>query len=267
MGVNEQLSHFAQSAIYKGVVKHERFTPTRHAFDYTMYFFWLKLSELYPKVPKVNYFSVNQAALYQFKTQDYFPESRPRTPSELETCVRNKMVHLGAEKITGDIFFMGQIRALGIFFSPVNFYFHRPVNAESFDWMLAEVSNTPWNQRHYYLVDMHVQADADKKFHVSPFNPVDMIYRWQITQPSESFDMALSCIKETKHFTASMSLQREELTSQSMKRLLVKMPSTTLFSVIGIYWQALKLFLKRTPFYSHPGPVPSSVQENNNVSK
>ena len=149
----------------------------------------------------------------------------------------------------------------------MNFYFHRQANEDSFDYMLAEVSNTPWNQRHYYLVDMDKQHDTQKAFHVSPFNPIDMTYKWKVAQPAQRLDLALSCHQETRHFTASIGMEKQSLSQPALNRLMIRMPSTTLFSLMGIYWQALKLFIKRTPVYGHPGPVQPNVQENNNVTK
>lgn len=256
-----------ESCLFKGTVHHERRLPTQHAFDYQMYFFWLKLSEIESLSDSTRGFACNSIAPYQFRSRDYLTFAQPQSIDEMDSAIRKKMRELGAEKVDGDLFFMGQIRALGIFFSPVNFYFHRQHGDQDCNWMLAEVSNTPWNQRHYYLVNMSEQSDSQKAFHVSPFNPIDMQYKWQIAQPSDTFNMALSCYQQQRHFTASLALRKQPLNSRSMTKLILKMPSTTLFSVVGIYWQALKLFLKRTPVYSHPGTPNNSVQENNNVSK
>jgi DUF1365 family protein len=256
-----------ESSIYQGTVSHERVFPTRHKFDYSMYFFWLKLNEIEHAQSSIRYFSVNKKQWYQFLTTDYFKAEKPRSALALENAAKQKMSTLGAPALNGDIYFMGQIRALGIFFSPVNFYFHKNKQSNRFDWMLAEVSNTPWNERHYYLVNLLTQENSEKVFHVSPFNPMDMQYRWQIAQPGASFDLALSCIKEKRHFTASMSMKKLPLNSQQMRSLLFRMPSTTIRTLIGIYWQALKLFAKRTPIYGHPGPSTSTMKENNHVAK
>jgi len=253
-----------ESAIYQGDVVHQRFLPKHHKFTYSMFFFWLKLSEITDELNFVNYFSVNKRSLYQFKVSDYFPYKQPQTPQELASAVKAKMQDLGASDVSGEIYFFGQVRALGIFFSPVNFYFHKPTTSDECNWMLAEVSNTPWNERHYYLVDMYNQKDTDKQFHVSPFNPIDMQYKWQVGQPNNSFNLALSCYKSERHFTASLALKKHALSSKNMKRLVFKIPSTTLFSLIGIYWQALKLFIKRVPIYSHS---PVLKEDNHNVSK
>lgn len=146
---------------------------------------------------------------------------------------------------------LGQVRTLGIYFSPVNFYFLRNDDG-IFTHMLAEVSNTPWNERHYYLVDLDTQADTDKAFHVSPFNPMDMTYKWNIKPPEDAFVMTLDCHREDKEFRAGLNMKRISLNNHNLNRAIKRIPSMTIKTVVGIYWQALKLFLKRTPIYGHP---------------
>ena len=90
-----------------------------------------------------------------------------------------------------------RLRMFGIYFSPVNFYFLRD-ELGVFTHMMAEVSNTPWNERHYYLVDMDKQEDTQKEFHVSPFNPLDMTYKWNVGIPGEVFFMTLACHQKKK---------------------------------------------------------------------
>ena len=257
-----------ESAVYKGKVHHERVHPKRHAFDYTMGLFWLKLSELDELAAQSNYFAIDKFAPHCFRFSDYFVHEEINNTQDLTNAVKSKMTELGASaSLEGEFFFLGQLRSMGIFFSPVNFYFHRHSVSEKYDYMLAEVSNTPWNQRHYYLVDLASQKDTKKAFHVSPFNPIDMTYKWQVAQPGETLNLALSCYQENRHFTASLAMKKQEIDAKLLRNLTLRMPSTTLFSLMGIYWQALKLFIKRTPVYGHPGSVQSHVQENNNVSK
>ena len=237
-----------QSAIYTGDVYHQRFLPTQHRFSYRIYLFWLKLNELDAVTKDVKHFSSSSFALAQFKRSDYLGDSG----QPLEKSVLIKMSELNGETLSGEVFLLGQIRMLGLYFSPVNFYFLRQEDGH-YSHMLAEVSNTPWNERHCYLVDLKEQNSTEKAFHVSPFNPMDMTYHWNITYPGEQFSLSMDCVREKKEFTAGINMQRQPLNSASLAHVMKRTPSMTIKTVGGIYWQALKLWLKRTPLYSHPG--------------
>ncbi|MFT4938407.1 MAG: DUF1365 family protein [Paraglaciecola sp.] len=236
-----------QSAIYKGTVHHSRYVPKKHAFSYKIFLLWLDLDEI-PEVEKqVRGFSHSFWSPLRFKREDYLGD--PKLP--LKQSVLQKMSQLAGKSLDGQIFLLGQVRTFGLYFSPVNFYYLRHENGH-FSHLLAEVSNTPWDQRHCYLVDLDEQKDCAKMFHVSPFNPMDMQYKWQISQPEQKLTLTLSCYKDIKHFVASMNLIRQELNSSSLTRVLLTIPSMTVKTVLGIYWQALKLFLKRLPVYANP---------------
>lgn len=245
--IDGSAARVTESAIYQGKVHHKRFRPTQHAFNYDIYLFWLKLSEVEQLNDTVAGFSHSSFAKAQYKRNDYLPTS---PQPELETAVVAKMSDLAKQSLHGDVFLLGQLRNWGLYFSPVNFYFLR--SGDHFTHMLAEVSNTPWNERHYYLVDMQTQSDTPKAFHVSPFNPIDMTYRWRISQPEEKFQLTLDCVTEHKDFSAGINLTRQPLNSETLSAVTKKIPSMTLKTVVGIYWHALKLLLKRTPIYDHP---------------
>ncbi|BFT29767.1 DUF1365 domain-containing protein [Alteromonas sp. D210916BOD_24] len=240
-----------ESALYSGKVFHQRFKPTQHKFDYDIDLFWLKLTgnELTTLSQSLKYFSVNEKSRLRFKRSDYLGER------DMPLCqaVLEKMQTLsGQSALKGDVFMLGQLRTWGLYFSPVNFYYLRN-ECGIFTHMLAEVSNTPWNERHYYLVDLAVQAETPKAFHVSPFNPMDMTYQWHIQQPGKTLALAMDCVRDTKEFSAGIQLTRLTLCNANLSVALKRIPSMTIKTVAGIYWQALKLFLKKTPLYTHPG--------------
>ncbi len=236
-----------QSAIYKGRVFHSRFVPKKHAFNYQIFLMWLDLDELQLVETQVKGFSMHNWAPIRFKREDYFGD--PKQP--LQQAILEKMSELAGQNLTGKVFLLGQTRTFGLYFSPVNFYYLQRADG-SFSHLLAEVSNTPWDQRHCYLVDLDQQQDSAKAFHVSPFNPMDMQYKWKISQPQQRLTVSLSCHKDIKHFVANIDMQRIELNSSSLLNVLLSIPSMTIKTVFGIYWQALKLFIKGVPFYPNP---------------
>lgn len=239
-----------ESAIYKGKVYHQRFKPTQHKFDYDIYLFWLKLDadELETLSSQVTHFSAIDKARVCFKREDYLGDAS----ISLKQAVLERMTELNdGRALNGDVFILGQLRTWGLYFSPVNFYYLRNTDGK-YTHMLAEVSNTPWNERHHYLVNLDTQDDTPKAFHVSPFNPMDMTYKWSISQPSTRLSLAMDCVREDKEFSAGINLTKFTLDNANLSAALKRIPSMTIKTVAGIYWHALKLLLKRTPLYTHP---------------
>jgi len=228
---------------------HRRSQPKMHEFTYHIYLWFLKLSELEELDKKLSLFNVSASGLqpFRFKSNDYIPSEE----GDIQSRALKKFNQLSTDELNGEVFLLGQVRTFGMYFSPVNFYFLKQQTGH-FSHMLAEVSNTPWHQKHYYIVDLKHQSNTKKAFHVSPFNPMDMIYKWRINEPGPKLDLHLSCYCETKHFEASLDMHKQELSNRFLKRMLLTIPSMTIKTVIGIYWQALKLFLKRIPIYAHP---------------
>lgn len=242
------------SAIYSGKLSHSRLLPRKHQFFYNIFLLWLDLDELDDLDETVKGFAYNRWSWVQFNNRDYLGKNSLKVKYKaLET-----FSELAGKPMTGKVFFMGQPRILGLYFSPVNFYFLQQDG--EFTHMLAEVSNTPWNERHCYLVDMKHQANTDKAFFVSPFNPMDMQYHWSIPEPGENkFDLGIDCYgsDEACHLRTRLVLDKAPLNSEHLRQRLQKIPSMTLKTLAGIYWEAVKLILKKVPYYRHPSSVKS----------
>lgn len=247
------------SAIYLGAVRHRRFSPSTHNFSYPLYMLALDLDELELVENKVNIFSSKKFSPLRFKRNDYIGDF----DLSLKQAVLNKVNQLKLEQLPEQrsqeqvkvshqidkVIMFGQVRCFGIYFSPVNFFFcyqdGKPV------YMLAEVRNTPWNQRHCYLIDLANPAETEKQFHVSPFMDLDMVYRWKIDPPDRFLKIHIENWREDCLFDATLRMKREKLNNQTIKKILLQWPLMTLSIFKNIYIQAFKLYRKKVPFYSH----------------
>ncbi|MCE0558065.1 DUF1365 domain-containing protein [Motilimonas sp. E26] len=243
------------SAIYTGIVRHRRFSPVGHEFKYQVFFLGLDLDELGAVEKLGSWFKQNRWAPLSFNHQDYLHKNQPVS----RQAVWQKVQDLGGVALNGRVLMLGQLRCFGIYFSPVNFYYCYN-DADELIYLLAEVSNTPWNERHYYLVDIAANQPTDKVFHVSPFMDLNMKYYWRIKAPGKQLRLHMENRNEAKLFDASLMLQRVDLTNQNLRKQVIKLPSMAIKTLAGIYWQALKLYLKKVPYIPHPGP--STEQKN-----
>jgi DUF1365 family protein len=183
-------------------------------------------------------------------------------PGTLDQRIRNKVAELDGNIEIARILMLVQVRCFGIYFSPANFYFCYDQN-ENCTHMLAEVSNTPWNERHYYLVNLQTKNDAknEKYFQVSPFMDLNMSYFWQVKAPSNDTDKLIIHIenkrekvqsgKMDKLFDVSLVLYKKEFTKACLLGVWCQLPLMTVKVVCSIYWQALKLFIKGIPFIGY----------------
>ncbi len=244
-------------AVYCGRVGHKRFLPKPHGFDYAYTAYWLDCSQLNDTQLAAVGIGFERFAPVSFRRQDYLAGA-----TDLAQAVTEKVAALGGDKAISQVFLLSPLASWGLYFSPLNLYYCYDASGDCC-YLLAEVSNTPWNERHYYL--QQLAADTKfyqhaKAFHVSPFNPVDMEYRWQIPVPSEQLYCSITNLRADKAiFSAWFSLKRLPLTKAVRRKILIRHPWQSVQIVSGIYWQALKLLFKRMPVYSHPKSRGSDV--------
>lgn len=236
------------SAIYQGTVRHRRFTPKHHAFSYNMYMAAIDLDEVNELTKVSRLFGTKKYLPMSFIESDY---CKALTGDTLKQKVINQAVELGVMFRVTRVVALVQLRCFGLYFSPVNFFFLYD-DENNCGAMLAEVSNTPWNERHYYLVDLTKSHRTPKVFHVSPFMDLNMEYHWRVHAPDKKCMVHIENHAESKKFDATMALERKSFSHNALLATWLSLPLMSGKIMLGIYWQALKLFIKRIPFVAHP---------------
>ncbi|MHC4954899.1 MAG: DUF1365 domain-containing protein [Planctomycetota bacterium] len=231
-------------------MRHRRTCDVEHRFAYSLYMPYLDLEELDEAFAGRWLWSARRPALARFRRSDYLGD--PDLP--LSDAVRDLVeLHLGFRP-EGRIMLLANIRQFGFVFNPAAFYycFDRDDGLAA---VVCEITNTPWKERHPYVLDARHgnEFEFQKSFHVSPFFEMDHTYRWIFSRPGRSLTVHMENHRGgQKLFDATLTLQREEINGASLARALVSFPLMSVKVVTGIYWQALRLWLKRAPFHTHP---------------
>jgi uncharacterized protein len=244
------------SAIYTGQLSHRRFQPKVHQFTYSVFMMYLDLDELEQVFNKSVYWSLSHWAPAQFKRSDYFAGKH----ANLKTAVIEKVREETGIAIDGPVRLLTNLRYFGVNFNPISIYYCFDLH-EKLQAMLLEVTNTPWRERQQYVLACDPNAIKqrivfNKTLHVSPFNSMAFRYHWYSQLPAEQLSVHMQNIyveSEEKVFDATLKLSREEITAARLNLILLRFPLMTMQVVFNIYWQALRLFLRKVPVYRHPG--------------
>ncbi len=240
------------SAIYLGRVRHRRMGEPEHSFAYPVWYLHVDLGELPELDRRVRGFSHNGFNLTSFDNRDHMGSTGEDVRTKLVDWLRSQ----GVETEIGRVSLLTHARILGHAFNPISFYFVCD-RGDRMRHVVAEVNNT-FGETYCYLLDVEgrtVRHEEDKRFHVSPFQPVDGRYRFRITEPGEKMTAHIDVIRNGERvFDSTLSLGRRVLKTGSLLRTVVRHPHMGVWTLGLIHYQALRLWLKKAPFFSKPEP-------------
>ena len=254
------------SRIYKGWVRHRRVAPTRHQFRYRLFMLYLDLAELPQLFDRTPFWSARRRALAWFKRSDYLGAS----DVPLDRAVRDLVQVRTGARPGGPIRLLTHLRYFGYCMNPVSFYYCFDACGERLETIVAEITNTPWKERHQYVLTVEEAGGAeparikrfgfDKVFHVSPFMPMDVRYRWHFNEPGERLFVHMDNSRHgARMFDATLVLEEHPLSPRSLLAVLAGFPLMTMRIIVAIHWQALRLWLKHTPVHDHPPVAPPRI--------
>lgn len=239
-----------KSCFYFGEVKHHRLKPKAHFFKYKTFMAFINLDELGSIFKGIPFWSDRRRALAYFKRSDYL---RP-TDISLKSIIRKHIYQQENYEHKGPIYMLTNLRMFGLCYNPVTFYYCMSEDNNTLEFVYSEITNTPWHERHQYLVDCRGAKSErfEKCFHVSPFMPMNLMYEWHFKKPSKTLSIQMDLFKNERIFRATLHLKKAPINKFYGLLFLFKYGLMNYKVFAGIYWQAFCLYLKKLTFYPNP---------------
>ena len=261
------MNTFPSSAMYEGTVTHRRHAPRAHVFSYRMAQLYLDLDDIDAVFRQRWLWSTHRRNVAEWRRSDYLgPADVP-----LADAVRQRIRRQTGYAPQGPVRLLSHLRYAGLVFNPVSFYYCYASDGSTLECIVAEITNTPWGERHAYVLPLATAESQgrvwrwrfDKDFHVSPFLPLERRYDWRFTTPGDDLRVHMKVLQQDRcEFDASLALQRHPLDGIALARVLWRYPLMTAQVVGAIHWQALRLWLKRIPIYDHPSRRESATADS-----
>lgn len=248
------------SAIYEGFVAHRRHSPHAHAFRYNMAMLYLDLGELDRVFDDRWLWSTTHRNFAEFRRSDYLGNPG----QSLDEAVRSRVADAIGRVPEGPIRLLTNLRYFGHSFNPVSLYYCYEQDGETLDVVVAEITNTPWKQRHAYVLPVSTAErrgaslawQFEKQFHVSPFLAMQHDYAWRLMPPGEALCIHMDVMHREpatgRAFDATLSLKRKPINAANLAHVLMRHPFMTTRIVAAIHWQAMRLWLRGNPVHDHP---------------
>jgi hypothetical protein len=251
------------SCIYEGLVRHRRHHPVTHEFRYGLFMMYLDLSELPGVFRGTRLWSASRPAPAWFRRSDHFGD--PALP--LERSVRDLVEERTGRRPAGPVRLLTHLRYFGYVFNPVSVFYCFGGDGARLEAVVAEVNNTPWGERHLYVLPAppgggKVRRRFAKEFHVSPFLDLDCRYDWSFSEPGRRLAVHMDVERGGRPaMDATLVLSRREISAPVLRRQLLRRPFMTAKVIAAIHAQAFRLWWKGAPVYDHPGRRAAALEE------
>ena len=239
-------------AIYEGTVRHRRFAPTLREFTPKLFLAYLDVDALPGSLDAFPLWSARRSAPVRFRRRDFFDG----TDRPLGAAVLDLVEARLGRRPAGRVHLLAQLRTFGWLFNPLAVYYCWTPDGRALDAIVLEVSNTPWGERHWYVLDAQnnvTSTTTAKAMHVSPFLPMDVDYQITWTAPDAALHLRIEV--ECDHapvFDAELELRRTTMRRGRAVAVLARYPMLTLRVSAGIYAKAARLMASGVPVYRHP---------------
>lgn len=263
-----------QSQWLEGTIRHRRKAPVSHEFSYHTGMLALDLREWHSITAISPLFSRERFNWLSLRREDYLEPDE----GNLLNAVSDRVEKATGWRPDGAVQLITHPRYFGYVFNPVSFYFcydkgDLPADGAVPRVILAQITNTPWKERHSYCLETQRKQpttsatsasewhserfEFSKRFHVSPFNPMNQHYRWTFSFRGPELRIHMNVLQDNeKQFDATLVVRRAPLDRKTLHRSLRQFPLEAFKVTGGIYWQALKLKLKGAKFFTHPDKLP-----------
>jgi DUF1365 family protein len=245
-----------ENCIYVGKVRHRWFSPRLHEFTYKLFMFCFDINKIAENFQSSWWCGSQRFNWFGFNRKNHLGSSEVPLDQAVREFIKEKTGSLPL----GKIFLLTHLSCVGYCFNPISVYLVFRQDSTEIEMLIAEVTNTPWGERHYYILNNQQEIKKNiyqyvfqKAMHVSPFMAMDYEYRLNFKLDDRQLILHMDSYKNAEHhFDATLSLDSMPMNAVNIRKMLLRFPFMTFKVVAAIHWEALKLLLKGVPIHSHP---------------